>query len=232
LKRHLTEDRPDWLRIMRLVRFEIGVVSAAAAGFVSSRQRNALRSLRQQKHLKVQIGSGANVFPGWINVDAGKDADVRIDLRGRLPFADGSVALIYTEHFLDHLEFPNGIRNVLSECARILEPGGTMRAVVHDARRLLQAYVDRDAAFFHSIGLIPSPDDDSQTLIEIINHLFRFNGFHQFIYDYETLAREMRRAGFSTVTESTFRGSAHEELNIDLDGRDRAPQSIYVEAVK
>ena len=106
-----------------------------------------------------------------------------------------------------------------------------MRAVVHDADRLLRAYVDRDAAFFRQIGALDSPGGNAQLIIAV-NHLFRFNGFHQFIYDYEALESEFLKAGFSSVCRSTFRGSSVAALNLDRELSDRAPQSLYVEAVK
>jgi hypothetical protein len=107
-----------------------------------------------------------------------------------------------------------------------------MRAIVHDAERLLRAYVDKDTCFFHQIGALDVAGNNASSLIAAVNHLFRFNSFHQFIYDYETLETEFLRAGFSSVHRSAFRGSLTSELNLDLDLPDRAPQSLYVEAVK
>jgi predicted SAM-dependent methyltransferase len=130
------------------------------------------------------------------------------------------------------LEYPNGIGHVLSECHRVLKPGGIIRAIVHDAELLLRAYVDNDASFFRRIGALEKSGANESSLIAIVNHLFRFNGFHQFIYDYETLEREFYKAGFSSVHHSAFRQSFIPELNLDLDSPDRAPQSLYVEAVK
>lgn len=198
----------------------------------SPRQRWTRHRLKSSWDLKVQIGSGPNPVPGWVNIDGGFHADIKTDLRRTWPLRTGSVAYIFTEHFLDHLEYPNGIVHVLSDCYRVLKPGGTMRAIVHDAERLLRAYVDKDTGFFRKIGALNTADNHAPSLITVVNHLFRFNGFHQFIYDYETLECEFLKAGFSTVIRSSFRGSSTPELNLDLDLPDRAPQSLYVEAVK
>lgn len=188
--------------------------------------------LKSSRDLKVQIGSGPNPVHGWVNIDGGFHADIKFDLRHTWPLRTGSVAYIFTEHFLDHLEYPNGIGRMLSECHRVLKPGGTMRAIVHDAERLLRAYVYKDIEFFRQIGQLNTTDGNAPSLIGVVNHLFRFNGFHQFIYDYETLEREFLKAGFSAVLRSSFRGSSTPELNLDLDLPDRAPQSLYIEAVK
>jgi len=209
---------------------KLAIVSLKA--ICSPRQWRTRNQFRTSSDLKVQIGSGPNPVPGWVNIDGGCHADIQIDLRRTLPLRTGSVVYIFTEHFLDHLEYPNGMGRMLSECHRVLKPGGIMRAIVHDAELLLRAYVDKDTGFFHRSGQLDAVCGNAPSLIAVVNHLFRFNGFHQFIYDYETLEREFLRAGFSTVHRSAYRGSLTPELNLDLDLPDRAPQSLYVEAVK
>ena len=42
--------------------------------------------------------------------------------REPLPFADGSVAYIFSKSVIEHLQHPNWM---LAECARVLQPGGT-----------------------------------------------------------------------------------------------------------
>jgi predicted SAM-dependent methyltransferase len=232
LQSRLAVRYPDLLRLYRLARYELQLLSVSIGSALSPSQRSARNRYRGARGLKVQIGSGRNRVEGWVNIDGGAAADLRMDLRQPLPFADGSVALIFTEHFLDHLAYPHGVARVLGECRRVLEPGGVMRVVVHDAELLLRAYVARDVGFFRAIGALDPQSEVAPTPIAAVNHLFRFNGFHQFIYDFETLEREFLRAGFSSVARSTFRGSAHPELNLDIDLPDRAPQSLYVEATK
>ena len=104
-----------------------------------------------------------------------------------------------------------------------------MRAVVHDGELLLRAYVEKDVNVFRWIS---GYDENPSSLITLVNHVFRFNGFHQFIYDYETLKEQFLAAGFTSVQRSFFRGSQIPELNLDLGIADRAPQSLYIEAVK
>jgi predicted SAM-dependent methyltransferase len=134
--------------------------------------------------------------------------------------------MIFTEHFLDHLQFPHVVGRFLNECFRILEPGGRLRIIVHDAELLARAYLARDEDFFRRAmrGVPP--------LVQTVNAIFRFNGFHQFIYDFEAMAMVLRKAQFETVVRSSFRGSELSELNLDSDEPDREVQSLYVEAIK
>ncbi len=232
IKRWLKTQHPDWLRILRLLRFEAQLFAVHAQTTCSPRHWIACRRLQKAEDLRVQIGSGTHRVHGWINIDCTMGADLRIDIRARWPLRSGSVRYIFSEHFLDHLEYPDGIGGVLGECFRVLKPGGVVRVVVHDAEALLRAYLGKDRVFFEDMGVKVGPGEEMPTLNAYCNHIFRFNGLHQFIYDFETLEQQFVRAGFSKVRRTHHRGSEIQELNLDLDLPDRAPQSMYVEAVK
>jgi hypothetical protein len=104
---------------------------------------------------------------------------------------------------------------------------------VHDGEALMRAYAARDTEFFSRIRETSSFGLSSNSLpLEVINTIFRFDGAHRFIYDFDTLARAFFRAGFTRVDRSSFRGSNMPGLNLDLDLPDREIQSLYVEAVK
>jgi hypothetical protein len=66
--------------------------------------------------------------------------------------------------------------------------------------------------------------------MELINGVFRQNGEHKYAYDAETLIKLIRRCGFARVTEQEFGKSLLSELV--LDRRDRARESLYVEAIR
>lgn len=226
LRDWLRHERPDLLRIGRLARYELQSALVDLRGRFSPRQRALLARLGQERGLRLHIASGPSRKAGWINVDGAAEADVQIDVRKGLPFASGSVALIFTEHFLDHLQFPDVAGRFLSECNRVLQPGGRLRAVMHDAELVARAYLDRDEDFFRvAMGGAPP-------LLETVNLIFRFNGFHQFIYDFETVKIAMEGAGFGTVIRSSCGASEVPELNLDSTQPDRVVQSLYVEAIK
>ena len=226
LKEYLRHEQPDWHRILLLLRYELEMWTLRAQAWLSPSSRRELQRLRHQRGLKLNIASGADTIPGWISVDASRHAHVRADLRRRLPFADNSAALLYSEHFLDHLQYPDVAGRVLRECRRILEPGGRLRLALHDGELLVSRYLARDQRWFE--GVLQVRD----TAMETVNFLFRFNNFHQFIYDYETLERLLLTAGFRTVKRSGYRASEVPELNIDSDNPTRRLECLYVEAIK
>jgi hypothetical protein len=55
--------------------------------------------------LRLNLGCGPNAKPGWINIDFfDSRADLRLDVRKRWPFPNGSVSQVYSEHVFEHLE--------------------------------------------------------------------------------------------------------------------------------
>src|ERR671912_1740619 len=94
---------------------------------------------------KIQLGSGGNPKPGWINVDLfASGADVALDLREELPFPSNLASLVYPEHLFEHLEYPHDAKRFISEVYRVLQPGGIFCIVVPDASKALAAYANPD----------------------------------------------------------------------------------------
>ena len=75
-----------------------------------------------------------------MNVDFNPECELSLDLREPLPFSDNSCALIYSEHFFEHLEHPVEISLLLSESLRVLQAGGTFSLGVPDTEWPLLAY--------------------------------------------------------------------------------------------
>ena len=90
----------------------------------------------------LNLGCGRRRHPGWTNADLVPDtADVlRVDLRRRLPFADGTFTAVYASHVLEHLAPAEGA-DLLREIARVLVSGGVVRIVVPDLEGIARAYV-------------------------------------------------------------------------------------------
>lgn len=115
-----------------------------------------IKALITRGDLKVNLGCGRNIKPGWINVDGWKRADIDIvcDLSKEFPFKEGSCIYIYSEHFIEHLEWFDGY-SLIKKCFNSLEKGGTFRIVFPDFKKLFKAYIDGDDDFLwkYSDGL-------------------------------------------------------------------------------
>jgi len=100
--------------------------------------------------VKINLGSGHWKLEDWVNVDIDRESqpDVCANLAGGLPFANGVARLMHTEDFIDQLELEQAAE-FLRECHRILIPGGVLRVLTPDMRKLAQLYLD-DPQLFES----------------------------------------------------------------------------------
>jgi predicted SAM-dependent methyltransferase len=202
--------------------------------------RDAPRLERTEGPRRLNLACGDHGKAGWINVDLfGPAADLRLDLREPLPFSDNTIAEIYTEHFFEHLDYPNVLDSMgwdletdnnrsealefVRECRRVLVPGGVLDIVVPDAEGLIAEYVVRHQVGFpkHHPWWGPKWCD---TPMHCVNYLFRQGREHKYAYDEETLMRVLESAGFVTVTRRTF--------DATRDAANHAIGSLCVTAVK
>lgn len=117
-------------------------------------RRLALRVIRPLdlaigKSNKIVLGDINSRFRvlGWRTADI-VDADYVVNLRdGRLPWASGSVDLLYTSHLIEHLT-PDSAQALFVEILRVLKHGGVARFVCPDMGKLRRAYERKDLDFF------------------------------------------------------------------------------------
>lgn len=119
-----------------------------------------------------------------------------------------SCQYIYNEHFLEHLPVPTAIA-FLTECHRLLRPGGVLRVAMPHVAASVHRYLREDwknDPAIEKYGLTWI-----QTRAEMINVSFRYWG-HQWLYDEEELERRLREAGFGKLSIVSWGESAHAEL--------------------
>ena len=183
------------------------------------------RTLRLPPDARLQLGSGRQPKPGWVNVDlyAVEGTDVALDLREDLPFPTDSFDVVYTEHLFEHLEYPRDARHLLREALRVLKPGGQFSIVIPNFGDLLHAYARGDREFFAGVPM--HLHDGEPTPMHHVNYWFRQDGHHRYAYDEETLGLVMAETGFESVRGRDF------DPQLDSERRHRL-HSLYMEAVK
>ena len=149
---------------------------------------------------------------------------MRCDLRRPLPLDEASCAAILADHVLSSLAVQSR-RSVFQEFHRLLEPGGTLRLVGNDPKKIVEAYVRNDSAFWEVACSGPTSRGEG------INWFFHSHTC-TFVDDFETLEHALHAAGFREVVQRGHRESPHPELRIDCDAADRVVANLYVEAVK
>ncbi len=91
----------------------------------------------------VNIGCGNRTHLDWVNLDLVSHLPdvIQHDLQTGLPFPDQTCDAVYHSHVLEHLSQEEG-RKLITECWRVLKPGGILRVVVPDLENIARAYVN------------------------------------------------------------------------------------------
>lgn len=93
------------------------------------------------KYINLACGPVFIDSPVWANFDFVAASGVQqADLLGRLPLSDNSTQLVYSSHFLEHIPKPQ-VADFLSECLRVLKPGGVLRLVLPDLQNMARTYL-------------------------------------------------------------------------------------------
>ena len=174
----------------------------------------------------LHLGCGDRKFDGFVNIDAMPGADMQLDLTQPLPWQQGSVSGIYSEHFIEHITQAQAIR-LLHECRRILQPGGVVRIATPDLAQVVADYTNR---YTHPEYLRFGMDwiDNPGEQLNMAMHWWG----HQWLYDEEELSRIGRMVGLGVkarckIGESAdpmFRGREHRALSgliIEFEKPDR-----------
>jgi predicted SAM-dependent methyltransferase len=183
---------------------------------------------------RLQIGGGAHVLAGWLNLDIVPPADLLWDIRESLPFDDGVTEKIFSEHCLEHLDYPRSAKRHVSEMFRVLAPGGQAIVGVPDANKVIRAYVDGDMAVLNHYTETwyahRTCHGDFNSPIDWVNYVLRDQEDdsvyhpHFWGYDLAKLVSLFTMAGFSSVKEWEFDPA--------LANQKRQWGSIYVVATK
>jgi SAM-dependent methyltransferase len=181
------------------------------------------------------------------------------NLKRGMPFDSDSVDVVYHSHFLEHLDREVAIA-VLGEIRRVLRPGGFQRIVVPDLEQIIRAYMshldvcERDAteaakhdAYIEPIigqavrreGFGTSQQKPVRRLVEnlFLGDARRRGETHQWMYDKFNLSALLMALGYTNVRVQTYDKSSipgwcDYGLDLDSDGNEYKPASLYVETQK
>ncbi|GIK18470.1 MAG: hypothetical protein DYG93_11755 [Leptolyngbya sp. PLA2] len=174
---------------------------------------------------RLNLGRGKYLIPGWINADLYRRADVMFDIRARWPIPDGRMIGVRLEHVLEHVAYPDEALHVITECYRVLVPGGTVRVGVPDSEKVIGAYVAGDNAEYFRIARERWHPPEVRLPIEHVNYHFRDRyGEHLFAYDRQALSALLSRAGFIGIQPAPF--------DFTLDRADREEGTIRLSGTK
>jgi predicted SAM-dependent methyltransferase len=215
-----------------------------------SKSRFYKRILRKQLQSadRLHIGCGTNFVEQWINIGLfdtpgaiyfsskikNQASFIHFDMTRELPIDPNTIQYIYASHFIEHLNFQQGL-NFIKNCYKIMKKDGIIRLTFPDLELWIQKYIENDQNFFKkyydstkNINNLP----DLKTKGEIF--MSQLHGWgHAWGYDFDSIKDLLERTGFSRV----IRKKAFESVLPDIEKLEpkteqRLLETIYVEAKK
>jgi SAM-dependent methyltransferase len=222
----------DWSMYLRVQRSR--VLSVVAPLFLSEQRKARLQALRGKQILVHDLSKG-------------------------IPFETGTVDAVYHAHLLEHLNREQA-RLFLTECQRVLKPGGLIRIVVPDMKTLAQSYLESfKLAMERDSGAVDHEDRIADMIEQCVRDeavgtteqsglrkwVDRFvmgdarkrGEIHKWMYDEVTLSHILRMCRFdSPKVQSCLTSQLPDwrSYGLDCGGAEVPfqPNSLYMEAVK
>lgn len=175
--------------------------------------------------MKLHLGCGKRDFgSGWIHIDKANYPHVTHKSVTYLPFSNDTVELIYASHLFEYFDREEA-KQLLQEWHRVLKPKGILRLAVPDFQALCELYMD------------------GQGLDKVLGPLYGKIGdpsiYHKTCYDFQSLTKVLRAAGFTTVSKYDWRNTEHSHIDDHsqayfphMDKENGKLVSLNVEAVK
>ena len=101
---------------------------------------------------RLNLGSGTDPFPGWVNIDmcSFPGVDLVHDLTEALPLEDESVDAIFTAHTLEHISYRLASFAV-ADWMRVLRIGGRIQIMVPNLEYLVEQYVTSNVHYLQLV---------------------------------------------------------------------------------
>ena len=194
--------------------------------------RCRLAARRAPRPVALEVG-GLTPRDGWFMVNVNAVTPHYMDGTKRWVFEDASLSHVYADNMIEHVPLDGG-RRFLSEAHRCLKPGGTIRLVTPDVRHHVELYLqgvdvhhDELADEYRKLGVVLEHSIDM-----LRTPIGEFGHHSGYVYDYETLADELVRAGFTDVRRLDMGQSADPMLRGLEQRPEHGPLQMVVEATR
>ena len=180
--------------------------------------------------VKLEVG-GKSHREGWLVTNVGPTASLYLDAARKWPVDSWSIDVIFSDNVIEHLSLRDG-RQMFAEARRCLKPGGVFRLVTPDLRAHVEMYLrGEDALESATARHYRRGGQTVEHPVDLIRIPIASFGHHLgYVYDFDTLSEELRKAGFKDVKRRQLGFSEHSSL-LDLESRrDSGNTQMAVEA--
>ncbi len=185
--------------------------------------------------LRIHIGAGTVILPSWLNTDVGWRSRLYLDITSPWPVPSHSTSHIYADNVIEH--FPLEIaRRILRHAFDALQPGGTIRLVTPGVDRIARIYLDDAATAERHLEFWRTTfGAQASHRVDLLRLTFNEFGHHRgYLYDWDALASELERAGYTQIRELKS-GESDSPVLRGLESRTKeveAATMLVVEALK
>lgn len=149
--------------------------------------------------VKVNVGAGTVVLPGWINTDVLWRSAMYLDLTRPWPVPPGSIDRIYGDNVIEHFSLQTA-RQVLRHCYSALRPGGAVRFATPDLERTARAYLEDPVLTAAHLDRHRRHGYPAEHPADMLRVTYAYHGHHEgYIFDWDALHSELASAGFTDV---------------------------------
>ena len=150
--------------------------------------------------MKLHVGCGDVILPGWTNLDIDNipGVDINDDARTLLKIPDESCDIIYACHILEHIG-RHEVEDILKTWNRKLKKNGTLRLAVPDFQKVVQWYLQTNR-LEDLLGLV------------IGGQKTKYD-YHKMVFDKRLLSNLLTKAGFSEIKEWNWRKTEHGHID-------------------
>jgi SAM-dependent methyltransferase len=175
---------------------------------------------------RLNWGCGNTHPPGWINSDSksGHGIQVVADIRRGLPIDNDNFDYAVSVHALQELAYPELVP-ALQELRRVLRPEGTLRLILPDLLKGVDAFRAGQRDYF------AVPDREVKRLGSKLAVQVLWYGYSRSVFTPDFIEELLLKAGFAAVSHCAFKQTRSRWPEIvELDSRER--ESLFVEATK
>lgn len=150
--------------------------------------------------MKLHVGCGNVILPGWTNLDIEKlpGVDIIDDITTLTKIPDNSCDIIYASHVLEHVG-RNEFEDVIRIWNKKLKKNGTLRIAVPDFEKIIIWY-QRTKYIIDIVGLVSGGQKTKYD-------------YHKMIYDKKSLTEILLKMGFNDIREWDWRQTDHSKFD-------------------
>ena len=179
-----------------------------------------------EKIKRLNWGCGSSRRPGWVHSDIKEGPGIKqvADIRQGLPMIDNRFHYAVSVHALQELAYEELVP-ALQELRRVLKSGGTLRLVLPDLLKGVEAFRAGERDYF------AVPDHEFARLGSKLAVQLIWFGYTRSVFTPDYIEELLLKAGFSSVAHCTFQQTRSRWPEItEFDSRER--ESLFVEGTK